>query len=108
MVGFNCFIRATIEAMKPREPVNSGKYRYEIKAPSHTAIDTPAGAREGYLLAYEFEIDFDYSHLRLNLETGWSKNRELVYWRTHTTVEKLGLFSETTLQAMALTNSCEN
>lgn len=42
-----------------------------------------------------------------NMETGWSKNRRLIYWRTQTTIEKLGLFSETKLRALAITDGCE-
>ena len=98
---------ADIENMETGKLTNSGSYCHEIQALSRTTLDTPAGPIEGYLLEYEFRVDLDYSDLQLNLETGWSKNRRLVYWRTQTTIEKLGLFSETKLRVLAITDGCE-
>ena len=98
---------ATIENMETGEGSNSGSYCHEIQALSRTTLDTPAGPVKGYLLEYEFRVDLEYSDIELNLETGWSENRRLVYWRTQTTIEKLGLFSETKLRALALTDGCE-
>lgn len=99
--------KTSIENMETGKLTNSGSYCHKIKALSRTTLGTPAGPIEGYLLQYEFQADLDYSDLELNLETGWSKNRRLVYWRTQTTVEKLGLFSETKLRALAITDGCE-
>ena len=98
---------ADIENMETGKLTNSGSYCHEIQALTRTTLDTPSGPKEGYLLEYEFHVDLDYSDLELNLETGWSKDRRLVYWRTQTTIEKLGLFSETKLRALAIADGCE-
>ncbi len=69
---------------------------------SRTTFDTPAGPIKGHLLEYAFEIDLAYSNILLDPENGWPENRQLVYWRTKTTVEKLGLFGETTFRSLSL------
>lgn len=98
-----------IENLETGRQTDSGKYCHIIKALSRTTLATPAGPKTGYLLEYESRINLSYSNIHLDLETGWSGNRELVYWRSQTTVEKLGLFSETTFRALGVTNSeaCE-
>ncbi|MDZ7832494.1 MAG: hypothetical protein U5L07_12145 [Desulfobacterales bacterium] len=73
-----------------------------IKELSRTTFDIPAGPIKGYLLAYAFAIDLAYSKILLDLENGWSKNPQLAYWRTKTTVEKLGLFGETAFRSLSL------
>ncbi len=98
-----------IENLETGKQTNCGKYHHTIEALSRTALATPAGPKTGYLLEYESRIRLPYSSIQMDLETGWSGNRELVYWRSQTTVEKLGLFSETTFRALGITNSeaCE-
>jgi hypothetical protein len=95
--------KAVIEDMDTGEQTNSGSYQQIVKALSRAVFETPAGPRKGYLLEHEFHLALDYSNLRIHLETGWSRSRKLVYWRTRTTIEKLGLFSTTAFRALAIT-----
>ncbi|MFP4226867.1 MAG: hypothetical protein ACLFRF_09065 [Desulfobacterales bacterium] len=94
--------KAAIYDMESGEQTNTGDYCYVIKELSRTTFDTPGGPIKGYLLEYAFEIDLPYSNILLDLENGWSENRQLVYWRTKTTVEKLGLFGKTTFRSLSL------
>jgi len=93
---------ATFYDLESGEQTNTGSYLYVYEGLSRTTLETPAGTIEGHLFEYSFQIDLKYSKVTLDLENGWSKNRDLVYWRTKTTVEKLGLFGETTFRSMAL------
>jgi hypothetical protein len=93
---------ATLYDMDSGEQTNSGSYFYMLKGLSRTTFDTPAGPINGHLFEYCFEVDLGLSNVMLDLENGWSRERQLVYWRTKTTVEKLGLFGETTFRSLAL------
>lgn len=88
--------------MKTGEEDNAGDYCFVIEGMSHTTFDTPAGAIKGCLLEYTFWIDLRYSKVILEMENGWSENRNLVYYRSKTTVKKLGLFGETTFRSLAV------
>ena len=96
---------ATLYDMESGEQTNTGSYFHVIEGLSRTTFDTPAGPIKGYLFEYGFEIDLEYGSVMLDLENGWSQDRELVYWRTKTTVEKLGLFGETTFRSLSLSGT---
>lgn len=93
---------AALYDLESGEETNTGSYLYVIEGLSRTTLETPAGTIKGHLFEYSFQIDLKYSKVILDLENGWSENRKLVYWRTKTKVEKLGLFGETTFRSMAL------
>lgn len=96
---------ATLYDMDSGEQTKSGSYFYMLKGLSRTTFDTPAGPINGHLFEYCFEVDLGLSNVMLDLENGWSRERQLVYWRTKTTVEKLGLFGETTFRSLALSKN---
>lgn len=91
-----------LASLDDESKTKSGQYTHVIKSLSRTELDTPAGARSGYLLEYACRIELAYSRIRIDLETGFDGERRLVYWREQTTVEKFGLFSETSFRTLAV------
>ncbi|MBS3759676.1 MAG: hypothetical protein KGY61_13555 [Desulfobacterales bacterium] len=96
--------RAKIYNTETGEKANAGTYCYVFKGLTRTTFDTPAGSIRGYLFEYAFRINLGYSEVMIDMENGWSENRKLIYWRTKTTVEKLGMFGETTFRSLAVLN----
>lgn len=94
--------RAKIYNTETGEKTNTGNYCYVFKEVTRTTFDTPAGSIKGYLFEYAFRMDLEHSKVTIDMENGWSENRKLIYWRTKTTVEKLGIFGETTFRSLAV------
>lgn len=99
---------ANIYNMKTGEEDNAGDYCFIIEGLSHTTFNTPAGTIKGCLIEYTFRIDLKYSNVILEMENGWSEDRNLVYYRSKTTVKKLGLFGETTFRSLAVCDRPED
>ncbi|HMA66677.1 MAG TPA: hypothetical protein VKO20_02550, partial [Desulfosalsimonadaceae bacterium] len=90
-----------LKGLGDNKEAKSGRYTHVVKSLSRTELDTPAGTRAGYLLEYTCRIELPYSRIRIDLETGFDGRKRLVYWREQTTVEKFGLFSETSFRTLA-------
>ncbi|RJQ82136.1 MAG: hypothetical protein C4519_08185 [Desulfobacteraceae bacterium] len=94
--------RADIFDLQTGEPTHSAGYDFTIRTMSRAVFNIPAGRISGYLLEYEFHIDLALANIRIDLESGWSDQQQLIYWRSKRTVEKLGFFGSTTFRTMAL------
>ncbi|MFW6333357.1 MAG: hypothetical protein ACOC23_08655 [Thermodesulfobacteriota bacterium] len=79
----------------------AGTYTENLNGVSRTDFNTPTGMVKGYLVEYEFQIHLDYAFIRIDLESGWSNDQRLVHWRGKRTIEKFGLFGDTTYRSLA-------
>jgi len=80
----------------------SGTYALELKGLGRTAFETPVGELAGVLLGYEADLAFPLTRLHLDLETGWSPDRRLIYLRLKSTRETIGLFGQTAIHELIL------
>ena len=84
------------------EHTRTGTYDHSIASVTRSQLRLPAGTMNGYLLAYEHDIDVPMATMKLDLDMAYVPDVGLVYLRQKSTVEKLGLFGETTISGLAL------
>ncbi len=79
-----------------------GEYEHTLERVSRTQINIPAGTVEGHLIEFSHTIDLDNATLTVELEMGTTEaeGEGLVYWRVKRTIEKLGLFGDTTIREL--------
>ncbi len=79
-----------------------GSYAFELKGVRRSGFDTPAGDIEGVLLEHAADLQFPLTRVHLDLETGWSRDRRVVYVRVKSTRENVGIFGQTAVQEMVI------
>lgn len=82
-----------------------GRYVFELKGVRRSGFDTPAGDIEGVLLEHAADLQFPLTRVRLDLETGWSHDRRVVYVRVKSTRESVGIFGQTAVQEMVIAHN---
>ncbi|MFG0328983.1 MAG: hypothetical protein ACF8PN_03700 [Phycisphaerales bacterium] len=94
--------RAEVIDLETGKVSRTGRYTHALRKVSHVRLDVPAAEVEGYLLEFDHEIDLDMATLTIDLELGSTvgEGEGLVYWRSKSTIEKVGLFGDTTIQAL--------
>jgi hypothetical protein len=94
--------RAEVFNLDTGEKTYAGSFSHTVENLSRTNFATPAGRIEGYLILYESRIDLDNATIRIDLESGWSAGKKLVYWRTRSAVEKLLFFGDSTTRELVI------
>lgn len=94
--------RAVIYNLETGERTREGRATHRARRVATATFDTPAGKMRGYLVGLVHEIDLDLANLRIVLQSGYTDEHALVYRRIESTVEKLGLFDETSVTTAAL------
>jgi hypothetical protein len=89
--------KTSIFDLEKGEPARKGIFKHSIKGMSRMHFDSGTGGIEGWLIWYECEIDLEGAIISIHLESGWSRDKALVYWRTRYVVEKLWVFGDTTI-----------
>jgi hypothetical protein len=82
-----------------------GSYAFELKGVRRSEFDTPAGDITGVLLEHEADLQFPLTRVHLDLETGWSPDRRVVYVRIKSTRETVGIFGQTAVYEMVIAGS---
>lgn len=95
--------RVQIFNLATGELQHEGTARSEITNVGKATLDTPAGKFDGYLLELDLTLDMDMAQMRLHFDCGLAPGRGIVYRRVRSTLEKLGLFGETTQREAKLT-----
>jgi len=97
--------RVDIYDIENGKKAHQGEYTETFKDLRRADFTTPDGAKPGYLQENEFFIDLVFANIEIDLEIGWSDDRKLVYWRPTKTIEKIGLFTESSFRELAVSES---
>ena len=84
--------------------INEGTFTHSLKGVSRTDFETPAGMVDGYLILHESWLDLKYAKLRIHLEAGFSKEKQLIYWRTKSVLKKFLFFGSKTIHEFIVSN----
>lgn len=89
------------------EQTRSGSVQHEVTPVGAMRFDLPAGQERGYLVRMQQTVDLDNADLDLNLEAGFVPGEGMVHRRLQYTIEKLGLFGDTTTRTAVLAEPVE-
>lgn len=94
--------RASVHALDTGEQTRSGNYEHTLVRVSMSDVSLPVGTIRCTLAEFDHSVDFTWGSLAIDLTLGTTEERGegLVYWRAVQTIEKLGLFGETTVREL--------
>jgi hypothetical protein len=96
-LGIETSGRTDVFSLKSGKNINKGTFTHLVKDFGRAKFVTPAGEIDGYLIRQESRLDLDYATLRIQLEAGLSKERQLVYWRSKSLLKKFLIFGSETV-----------
>ncbi len=94
--------KADVYSLESGEQTETGTYSHELTHVSRTTLKIPAGRLSGYLLDYHHRVEVPLAVLDLSCDIAFVPNVGLAYIRQKTTLEKMGMFGDTTVRGFAL------
>lgn len=95
--------RAEARVLEAGETTNVGTAEHVIGRIARGEFTLPGGSYEGFLIEFEHTLNVPLATITIDLEIGTDGDEGIIYWRAKSVEEKLGMFGETTIRQLEVT-----